>query len=66
MERETVGYGRTRGGVNGFGFRIGRFDEERVETPEDYIAISPHQVVLLYYNPSGNQDKSVFIPCEDG
>lgn len=52
--------------VNGFRFRIGSFDEERAEIPEDYLTISPRQILLLYYDPSGNQDKSVFIPGEDG
>lgn len=33
--------------VNGFRFRIGSFDEQRVEGPEDYIAISLLQVLLL-------------------
>lgn len=52
--------------VNGFRFRTGSFDEERMETPKDYIAISLLQVLLLNYEPSGNQDKSTFMLCEDG
>lgn len=49
--------------VNGFGFRIGSFDEERVETPEDYTAITLHQGLLLYH-PSGNQTSQSSLPVK--
>lgn len=52
--------------VNGFSFRTGSFDEERVEIPEEYTAISLLQVLPLNCDPFGNQDKSVFTLCEDG
>lgn len=52
--------------VNGFRFRIISFVEEREEIPEDCKVIILLQVFLLYHDPSGNQDKSVFILYEDG
>lgn len=52
-------------GVNGLRFRIVSFIEEKEETSDDYIAISLLQVYLSHHDPSRNQDKSVFILCED-
>lgn len=52
-------------GVNGFRFRIVSFIEEREETSDNYIAVSLLQVYLSYHDSSRNQDKSVFILCED-